>query len=746
MLSVIMYEAFMNTSLDVITNNSMKRLEQNVSYMNLIREQTYSLGLQMIDEPLIKKVGFGHDVTAKDKYMLLNSLRNVISSNNTIQSICLYNVETGEFTTSLGGSSLETNLKEKMVEGIQRYWSDSDLNFLPTNIDIVDDYGNIKKEKMISVFFVDKMLTSNEQKMDKVGSALIINLKASYLEKSIKGIDQDDKTDTMVINKSGTIVFNTSNLNQYVDEAITTMGTEGSKIISPNGKKSLLVYKYDKNPVWEYVSISSFDYLFNNIYQLKMTIVIICFVIFVITFLLSLLSAYNIYLPFDRLLKLVRNYPSQKGEYTDQKMRVNDIQLLAETFVDIMKRTDELELSVKNTEPMIKKAVIRKIISGEIFPQQDGVIKYNELLNVPMLCSQGKHITSVLISIDDYGGFTKNYSPSAQSDIKSFIEARIVKLITGRYIFDGTDFEDGNMILLLCINEPSTIETSLMDCFRKMQEDVIHQTSVSVSCAIGLLVQNIEDIVNSYNSARDMIKYRFVYGGPYLSCYNAAEVDSKVKFIPITKSKEKLLQAIRTMNIKQVNSEMGKIFSTLQNCQYDYIKLIINQLVLDIINSVQIPSNDENIDVNFNNIYDNLNKNTTLDQAQTFLVQYCQEIVMTLEKKNNGKKADMINDALTYIEQHYFEFDLNLDGLANVFNFTPGYFSKLFNEYTGKAINEYISDLRLSKSRVLLLDPDLNVNEISSMVGFANVTYFITVFKKHMGCTPNQYRINQRRN
>lgn len=67
-------------------------------------------------------------------------------------------------------------------------------------------------------------------------------------------------------------------------------------------------------------------------------------------------------------------------------------------------------------------------------------------------------------------------------------------------------------------------------------------------------------------------------------------------------------------------------------------------------------------------------------------------------------------------------------------------FRKLFKEQTGKSPGEYLRDMRMNlAARKLLLSAD-SVNDIAYSVGYEDANFFIRVFKKYFGVTPNQYR------
>ena len=58
----------------------------------------------------------------------------------------------------------------------------------------------------------------------------------------------------------------------------------------------------------------------------------------------------------------------------------------------------------------------------------------------------------------------------------------------------------------------------------------------------------------------------------------------------------------------------------------------------------------------------------------------------------------------------------------------------------GRTFTDALNCVRVEKAKQLLQDKSLTAYKIGEMVGIGNATYFIRVFKKYTGETPNEYR------
>ena len=84
--------------------------------------------------------------------------------------------------------------------------------------------------------------------------------------------------------------------------------------------------------------------------------------------------------------------------------------------------------------------------------------------------------------------------------------------------------------------------------------------------------------------------------------------------------------------------------------------------------------------------------------------------------------------------------EISLDDVSREVNVSPYYFSKLFKEEVGENFIDYLTDLRISRAKLMLKDETLTIREAGARAGYADQNYFSRIFKKQTGMTPRQYR------
>ncbi len=123
----------------------------------------------------------------------------------------------------------------------------------------------------------------------------------------------------------------------------------------------------------------------------------------------------------------------------------------------------------------------------------------------------------------------------------------------------------------------------------------------------------------------------------------------------------------------------------------------------------------------------------------TIFAQHLSMLSNQVVVQQENAEPPVIIKAKEYIQEHQTE-NLRLGHVARACNTSTFYFCKMFKKVTGINFTDYLSRVRIEKSKNLLLNPNLRVSEIAFEVGFQSLTHFNRVFKKILGQSPTEYR------
>ncbi|TDT47269.1 AraC-like DNA-binding protein [Maribacter spongiicola] len=101
-----------------------------------------------------------------------------------------------------------------------------------------------------------------------------------------------------------------------------------------------------------------------------------------------------------------------------------------------------------------------------------------------------------------------------------------------------------------------------------------------------------------------------------------------------------------------------------------------------------------------------------------------------------------MQNILNYINNN-LQLPITVVELAEICNYSPDHFSRLFKQVYKSNPNKFIQEKRIERSQLLLLTTNDSLNEIAEKVGLNNSSYFSRLFKKHTGKTPAFFRKEQ---
>lgn len=99
-----------------------------------------------------------------------------------------------------------------------------------------------------------------------------------------------------------------------------------------------------------------------------------------------------------------------------------------------------------------------------------------------------------------------------------------------------------------------------------------------------------------------------------------------------------------------------------------------------------------------------------------------------------------IRKVLNHIDQN-LQDDLSLEKLAEIGNYSPFHFHRIFRGIIGETLQEYINRNRMEKSAMMLaLKKNTSLEEIYTQFGFKSNANFSKTFKKYYGISPTEFR------
>ncbi len=128
------------------------------------------------------------------------------------------------------------------------------------------------------------------------------------------------------------------------------------------------------------------------------------------------------------------------------------------------------------------------------------------------------------------------------------------------------------------------------------------------------------------------------------------------------------------------------------------------------------------------------------------LLDYCIRFYERQFITRNQANKDIVVKFEQLLDEYFQNQVAMTEGLPSVKYFadkaclSPNYFGDLIKKETGKTAQEYIQCRIIELAKERILEGVQTVSQVAYELGFQYPQHFSRLFKKHVGCTPNEYK------
>lgn len=386
----------------------------------------------------------------------------------------------------------------------------------------------------------------------------------------------------------------------------------------------------------------------------------------------------------------------------------------------------------KNESLIISKALSR-LVSGTQGIEKS--LRELEELGVEIRGNAFRVVAAELDVYSKYGDMEKDMKKG--SSLMSFVVENISDEILRRDDL-GIAYRDSDHCVCLLIWKHAKQENTkhIREICAEIQENVHKAACLSISMGIGCCVTSLEELPYSYESASEMLRYRYAKGtGVILDCG-----DKQCEENPMTLKKElkaadeavkgfdqsrfeEILRGIEAwMKARYVNRSVASAyFQQMVQMIYENVSQADDGFVLP--ETVMAAIADAN----------------SIEAAMDLVREYAGQGFSALESIGQPGSKRQAAKAINYIRENYGNQNLGLNQICEYLNMSTSRFSSIFKEATGRTFTEVLIEVRIRNAKRLLRQTSLRNYEIAEKVGFSDPHYFSHVFKKMTGKTPKEY-------
>ncbi len=302
-----------------------------------------------------------------------------------------------------------------------------------------------------------------------------------------------------------------------------------------------------------------------------------------------------------------------------------------------------------------------------------------------------------------------------------------------------------NDFLVLITNHADVAEASnyYKLVFTKVSQLVNAYDRMTITLAAGDDVEAIQEIYQSFSSAKTRLYFRAVYGGNRI-IEEGGVPHSHIQPDQILSSKNKaeLLNAFQVLDEEKVKTILEEIFSAvapIHDISPQVVKNVLTQVLKQLENSLEYV--DTGADESFHSfsLADKLLKCNGIKDLFDDFRGFVLSTMGDISERQKSKLSKPVERAKRYIKDFYHK-PLSLSEIAKNVYLSEQYLSELFKRETGKTITDYIREYKIEMAKVFMNDTRYKITDIAEKVGYSDARHFSKIFKKLVGVTPKEYR------
>ncbi|WEK54775.1 MAG: response regulator [Candidatus Cohnella colombiensis] len=422
---------------------------------------------------------------------------------------------------------------------------------------------------------------------------------------------------------------------------------------------------------------------------------------------------------------------------------------LLQLFERIVKARDEKKLlqegqnslhrQLEQSLPIYMEHQLNKWVLGEM--------NDNELQEISdLLPDQGRGIVMVS-EVGRVKGMSGQYT---SSQLKSMMDQVNVLLLNtlqsvGHTLMFTLMSHNKRMVFVTHAEHPVKLQTeNLIKLLIPAIDQIENELKITLTIGISNPSDHVfRDIQTQFEQSVRALDYSFFRRDEKCIPFNTIRMESAKGQLNLYELENKLTVEINLGNLATIYGILNETFDQLNRTTLMLRPVQIKEyciyIVLNLVEKIKLAIPDDQLEELTKRYSSQLYESEKCEEIRRVMKLIMDELVGFWTKRDMYKNEYLIQQCKTYIEQNYMK-DLSLEAIASHVHFNPSYLSNLFKTYGGIGYSEYLTKVRIEKAQHLLQSSNLKIYEISSMVGYSDSTYFIKMFKKETGISPNRFR------
>lgn len=576
-------------------------------------------------------------------------------------------------------------------------------------------------------------------KQEEILANIVVQIDESQFLKMTEDAEELNRGRVIILDGDDQIIAD-SGTSKIPDELVyeNLAANKGFMYGYQENDKVAISYISSQTGSWKYIYIMPTRIYWEKLEytrKLMMLSIILC------VFLGSILTLVLLKRNYAPVRKLVSALASQSQ--WNQDGEANEYNFISKAIGKALEDKDEISKRLEVQNNVLKCRFIERLLKGKISQasENDSLASFNIAFN-------SDYFAVMLFYIKDFSEFmwdepNNDYMESFK--LFQFIMTNVLEEVIGRENQGFITEVDEAIVCLVNFKEENVdrAEREMLQAASEVQDFIKQHFKMQITVSLSTMHQTIQGIAEAYNEANEAMEYKLVMGiDRPVSYNNIKDSFGGDYYYPIDKEQQ-LINCIKAGDFEKSRLVLDEVFNknfSERTLSPQIAKCLIFNLIstiLKVVNEVSsVSGNDFRNEIIF---VEELVHNKNINEVKQGIIDviniFCEHVYTS-----KGKNSQLNESVKEYILKNYTDENLSISAIADEIGMHPTYISKLFKEQEGKGILDFLNNLRIERSKEVMKDRKMNLEDIARVVGYSNVRTFSRAFIKNEGITPGKFR------
>lgn len=471
---------------------------------------------------------------------------------------------------------------------------------------------------------------------------------------------------------------------------------------------------------WTYMIVMPTDQFWYRVIHFKQIAGVVLLFVLVIGIIAALFVSFKKSGPIRALVAHLQHRGSlDKSE----RKSVNEFELIRGAVDDLHHYTLQLETNMEQQRPLVIDQMLYRVLTGSGSEAGSALSSYVQGIYYFVLVISYRQDSSQTLGASGREGLYQILNRVEAADCKGFG----IELL-----------EEQAFALVMSVQQPIHDTRELQQQAASYVQSLLQeQLGINSLIGVGTICKELTEINRSFIEGMATIEYRLLFPeGRVLFFEDISKLQDQNRQYSMG-DQMKFIQSLRMADQTVCLDSLGSMLDNI--AQMEQSMLLLRYICFDIVNAVLKEMRSLKLGLDWPETK-RMMEFQTLEDLRGSMSSVVKRICEHVEASKKTKRADLCSKIIHEIDNRFRSDQLSLEVLAQQFDVSASYLSRLIREQTGTSFTEYVLQLRIEAVKLEMVSTDRPIKDIIIEAGYQDMSSFIKRFKKSEGLTPGEYR------